>query len=87
MVFFPSRRWSSRICLMAAANSEAGTTSSPAVIAVRAFLELFAPFEELVGVDVVQASDMRDGHTGSKVCCTMVIFFLRSPASTALGSC
>ena len=32
----------------------------------RAFLELLTPFEKLVGVDVVQASYMRDGHSGLK---------------------
>ncbi|EFZ64464.1 hypothetical protein ECDEC8A_6104 [Escherichia coli DEC8A] len=35
IVFFPSRRWSSLICFMAAASSEAGTTCSPAATAVR----------------------------------------------------
>ncbi|EIQ12973.1 hypothetical protein SFK1770_2437 [Shigella flexneri K-1770] len=33
--FLPSRRWSSLICFMAAASSEAGTTCSPAATAVR----------------------------------------------------
>ena len=66
MVFFPSKRELGS-ALMAAANSEAGTTSSPAVIAVRdPSWNCFTPFEKLVGVDVVQASDMRDGHTGLK---------------------
>ncbi len=35
IVFLPSRRWSSLICFMAAASSEAGTTCSPAATAVR----------------------------------------------------
>ena len=34
IVFLPRRRWSSRICLLAAASSEAGTTSSPDATAV-----------------------------------------------------
>lgn len=35
IVFLPGRRWSSLICFMAAASSEAGTTCSPAATAVR----------------------------------------------------
>ena len=53
----------------------------------RAFLELFTPFEKLVGVDVVQASDMRYGHSGLKGLLHDGDLFLRSPASTALSPC
>lgn len=73
---------------MAAANSEAGTTSSPAVIAVRdPSWNCLRHLKKLVGVDVVQTSDMRDGHTGLKGLLHNGDLFLRSPASTAIGSC
>ncbi len=53
----------------------------------RPFLELLTSFEKLVGVDVVQASDMRDGHPGLKGLLHDGDLFLWSPASTALSPC
>ena len=71
---------------MAAANSEAGTTSlTGGDRRERPFLELLTPFEKLVCVDVVQASNMRDGHPGLKGLLHDGDLFLWSPASTALG--
>ncbi|KHE12920.1 hypothetical protein OI71_22295 [Aeromonas hydrophila] len=83
MLFFPSRRWSSRSCLMAAANNilTGGDRRE------RPFLELLTPFEKLVDVDVVQASDMRDDQSGLKGLLHDGDLFLRSPASTALSPC
>lgn len=53
----------------------------------RPFLELLTSFEKLVGVDVEQASDMRDGHTGLTGLLHNGDLFLWSPASTPLSLC
>ncbi|EIG83231.1 hypothetical protein BvCmsKSP011_00307 [Escherichia coli] len=82
--FLPSKRCNSFICFIAAASSEAGTTSSPAATAVRLPSRYFFPLKQQAGLNTMQTRHMGHRHTGFHCLLNNGDFFLRSFTFTKL---